>query len=221
MKYYPIFVVAEEKPCAVVGEGEEATQKVRGLLDAGALVSVIAPTLETAELRALAAAGTITHVPGPYDPRLLDGFTLIVVAPEDTSMNERVSADARARGILVNAADDLPNCDWILPAIVREGDLTLAISTAGKSPAIARRLREELTEYLGGEFPALLEVAGDVRALVRSVNRMPNSAAWQTAITPRLRALCVKGDLDAARRLMLHDLGLADLAEAETAAGTP
>ncbi len=220
MRYYPIFVVAEEKPCAVVGEGEEATQKVRGLLEAGALVSVIAPRLETDELRALAAAGTITHVPGPYDPRLLDGFALVVVAPEDTSMNDRICADARARGILVNAADDVPNCDWILPAIVREGDLTLAISTAGKSPAIARRLREELTEYLGGEFPALLEVAGDVRALVRSVNRVPDQATWQKAITPRLRALCVKGNVEEAKRLMLEELGLADLAQQQTLTAT-
>lgn len=215
--YYPIFMVADQKPIAVYGGGEEATHKVRGLLRAGARITVIAPTLDTQELLKLAADGAITHLPEEYDPEQLDGFALVLVARDDTSLNSRIATDARAKRILVNAADDVPNCDWILPAIVREGDLTLAISTAGKSPAIARRMREELTEYLAGEFPALLEVAGEVRTIAYAANRMPDQATWQAAITPKLRALCVKGNVEDAKRLMLEDLGLPDLAEVGTA----
>ena len=213
-RYFPIFVVAENKPCAVFGGGEEATHRVCGLLQAGANVTVISRTLDTKELRRLATDGMINHLAQDYDASQLEGFSLVVVARDDTSLNGRIAADARARQILVNAADDLPNCDFIVPAIVREGDLTVAVSTGGKSPAVARRLQEELTAYRGGEFPALLDGAGEVRTLARRANRNPDQDTWQAAITPEFRALCVKGHTNDAKRLMLEALGLADLAEA-------
>ena len=216
MKYYPIFVVTEGKPCAVYGGGEEASLKVRGLLTAGAKVTVIEPELTNDYLRNQAREGAIEYRAEAYDPDQLKEFSLVIVARDDTSTNGRIASDARERGVLVNAADDTPNCDFILPSIVREGDLTIAISTAGKSPAIARRLREELTEYLGGEFPALLDVAAEVRTRVRAANRMPNNEIWQTAISPELRALCVKGRLAEAKQLMYANLGVADLWQEET-----
>jgi precorrin-2 dehydrogenase/sirohydrochlorin ferrochelatase len=211
VKYYPIYVVSEGKPCAVYGGGEEASLKVRGMLTAGAKVTLIEPELTNDYLREQARDGVIEYRAEAYDPDQLEEFSLVIVARDDTSTNELIATDARERGVLVNAADDTPNCDFILPSIVREGDLTIAISTAGKSPAIARRLREELTDYLGGEFPALLDVAGEVRTTVRAAKRMPSNEIWQASITPELRALCVKGRLDEAKGLMFANLGLADL----------
>ncbi len=218
MKYYPIYVVSDGKPCAVYGGGDEASLKVKGMLTAGAHVTVIEPELTNEYLKNQAEAGAIEYRAEAYDPNQLEEFMLVIVARDDTSTNELIATDARARGVMVNAADDTPNCDFILPSIVREGDLTIAISTAGKSPAIARRLREELTDYLGGEFPALLDVAGDVRTRVRAAKRMPDNETWQTAISPELRALCVKGRISEAKRLMFTNLGLADLWDEETVA---
>lgn len=153
----------------------------------------------------------------PRSPRDLDAIDERLL----NEMQDRcppVTNPFQELGVRVGVAEEVEQLSskYGLTDYVREGNLTIAISTAGKSPAIARRLREELTDYLGGEFPALLDVAGEVRTRVRAAKRMPDNETWQTAISPELRALCVNGRLAEAKRLMFANLGLVDRWQEET-----
>ncbi len=216
MKYYPISAVSEGRPWAVYGGGHEASLKVRGLLTAGAQGTAIEPGTTKECVIGQASTGTIEYRAKANDPGRFEEFSLVNAARDDTSKKDRIATGARERGVLVSAADDTPTCDFILPSIVREGDLTITISKAGRGPAIARRLQEELTDYLGGEFPALLDVAPAVRTRVRAADRMPDQETWQTAISPGLRALCIKGRLTDPKWPMFTNFGLADLWQEET-----
>jgi precorrin-2 dehydrogenase/sirohydrochlorin ferrochelatase len=173
--YYPIFLDLTGRRCVVVGGGNVAEGKVRGLLAAQASITVVAPSL-TPPLRDLVADAQIQHREGEYDISDLEGADLCFVATDDGAINARVAADARSRRILVNAADDPGNCDFILPAVVRSGNIVLAASTGGTSPALARRLREDLTAFLD-EVTAPLATCSH-RCAARSGPR-------DTASTPR------------------------------------
>jgi precorrin-2 dehydrogenase/sirohydrochlorin ferrochelatase len=114
----------------------------------------------------------------------------------------------RARRILVNAADDPANCDFILPAIVRKGKITLAASTAGASPALARRLREELDAYLTEDMPALADLLAEVRQEARAMNHKIDNETWQEAIDERLRVLLAQRKYEQAGALLRERLGM-------------
>jgi siroheme synthase-like protein len=161
--YYPVFLDLRHKPCVVIGGGTIATSKVEGLLEAGAAVTVIAPEVSPA-LRAWAAAGRVRHLARAYQPGDLAGACLAVGATDDRAANAAAWEEATARNLLFNAADDVPHCNFIAPSIVRQGDLTVAISTSGKAPALAVRLKEKLAAELGPEYARFLELAGQVRA---------------------------------------------------------
>src|SRR4051794_18924525 len=116
--YYPVFLSLQDRRCLVVGGGTVATGKVNGLLAAGARVKIVSPDLSPA-LRSLATEARVEYRPGAYEPVDLDGMTLVMVATNDGGVNASVAADCRRRGIWVNAADDPPNCDFILPSVIR------------------------------------------------------------------------------------------------------
>ena len=156
MAYYPIFLEMEGRPCLVIGGGKEAQRKVTGLMAAGGRVTVIAPKL-TRDLQAMLAAGDIECVQREYQDGDVEGYDVCMVATDDGAVNGDVAAEGKRRGIWVNAADDTKNCDFILPAVIRRGSITIAASTGGTSPALARRLREELEAYLTEEMPALAD----------------------------------------------------------------
>ena len=143
MAYYPIFVELKDIPCVVVGGGPEAQRKVEGLLGAGAKVIVVSPEL-TKSLQKMLTDGDIECVQREYQEGDIDPYHIVMVATDDGAVNNEISAEGRRKRIWVNAADDIPNCDFILPAVIRRGAITLAASTGGASPALARRLREEL-----------------------------------------------------------------------------
>ena len=189
MAYYPIFVELENIPCVVVGGGREAQRKVEGLLGGGAKVTVISPDL-TQSLSKMQAAGEIDHIAREYQEGDIDPFHIVMVATDDGAVNGDVSAEGRRKRIWVNAADDIPNCDFILPAIIRRGAITLAASTGGASPALARRLREELDAYLTEEMPALADLLKEVRGDLRSRSITPDAEVWQDAIDEDLRVIC-------------------------------
>ena len=207
MDYYPIFVDLKARAVLVVGGGGVAEGKVQGLLLASADVTVVAPQL-TATLRTLVAAGRIHHASREYAASDLDGFAVCFVATDDGAINAQVAADCRAHGVWVNAADDPANCDFILPAVVRSGKVVVAASTGGASPAMARRLREELTAFLDEDYAPLTDLLAETRAEVRAANLRVDPETWQNAIDARLRTLVAQGRVDEARDHLRQTLGV-------------
>jgi precorrin-2 dehydrogenase/sirohydrochlorin ferrochelatase len=140
-----MFLKLEGRPCLVVGAGTIAASKIASLIEAGANVTVVAPRASD-ELRKLAGGGKFRWLARKFEPSDLDGVFLVIAATSDSSVNRAVFLAAQKLGILCNAVDDPPHCDFYFPAVVRRGDLQIAISTAGQSPALAQRLRRELEE---------------------------------------------------------------------------
>lgn len=210
MAYYPIFVELQDIPCVVVGGGREAQRKVEGLLGAGAKVTVVSPKL-TQALRKMLADGEIEHISRDYQEGDIDPFHIVMVATDDGAVNGEVSAEGRRKRIWVNAADDIPNCDFILPAVIRRGAITLAASTGGASPALARRLREELEAYLTEEMPALADLLKEVRGDLRSRSITPDAEVWQDAIDEDLRVLLAQRKYRQAKARLLESLGVEEL----------
>jgi precorrin-2 dehydrogenase / sirohydrochlorin ferrochelatase len=167
VKYYPVFWDIKDKKCIVVGGGDVAWRKIRRLRDCGAAVLVISPEL-TPELTAMKAEDEIQHVFDQYDPQYLEGAVLVIGATDDEKTNAAISQDARERGIPVNIVDDPQKCDFILPSVAERGDLTIAVGTGGKSPALARYLREELEIKYGPEYGILLNILGRLRPQIKN-----------------------------------------------------
>src|SRR5579883_409655 len=208
--YYPVCLDLRGRPCVVIGGGSVAARKVEGLLACGARVTVVAPAL-TPALQALLDAGRIAVRPRPYADGDLAGAALAIAATDERDVNARVAAEARARGVWLNAADDPERCDVILPAVIRRGDLPIAISTCGRSPALARRVREDLERLLPPEYAALLPLLAEVRAELRQEGVDVPPERWQSAVDDyvldRLRA----GDLAGARARLRAGLVLQPL----------
>jgi precorrin-2 dehydrogenase / sirohydrochlorin ferrochelatase len=148
--------------CLVVGGGEVGLEKVEGLLACDADVTLVAPDADPA-LIALASEGSITWARREYRPSDLDGCLIAIAATGDTDVNIRVYEDAERRAMLVNVVDVPPLCNFILPAIVRTGPLAVAISTAGASPALAKRMKREISELFGEPYADLAVLLNDVR----------------------------------------------------------
>jgi len=146
----------------VVGGGDVALEKVEGLLAADGDVTVVAPDLQPT-LAELAEEGSIEWIPRRYEPADLEGTFMVIAATNDSEVNIGVYDDAEKRAMLVNVVDVPPLCNFILPAIVRSGPLAIAISTAGASPALAKRMRGEIRELFGDEYAELALMLNDVR----------------------------------------------------------
>ena len=230
MGYYPIFLDVTDRPVLLVGGGHVALEKIGKLVDHGARVTVVSPEL-IPEVRAYIDDGRAELIERPFLSGDTAGAFLVMVATDDGEVNRSIADEARAAGILVNAADDASNCDFILPSLVRRGELAIAASTGGTSPAMARWLRERLEEFLDERVVGLGDLLADVRREVRErdracagrctrthipppllcsdcPNRIP-ADQWQEAIDERLLDLIVTDD-KAARALLVERLGIAD-----------
>jgi len=208
MALYPIFVETKGRRVIVIGGGHVAAEKVRGLLNGEADITVVAPQL-LPELSEHAEAGRIGHIGREYrEPDLDGGYEFIMVATDDGAINAAVAAAGKKRGIWVNAADDPKNCDFILPSVVRKGKITLAASTSGTSPALARRLREELDAYLTDDMPALADLLAEVRTEVRKRGLKIENDTWQQAIDGQLRVMLAQRRYGQARARLLSRLGI-------------
>jgi len=172
VRYYPLFLDIAGRRCVVVGGGNVAERKVGRLLACGASVEVIGAML-TPGLAALAGEGAIVHHAADYREDRLCGAFFVIGATDSAVVNERVARDARARGIPVNIVDDPARCDFILPSVVERGDLTIAVSTGGRSPALARKLRTELEIAYGSEYATLTAILGELREKVIAGGRPP------------------------------------------------
>lgn len=174
MKYYPVFLDLKNRNCLVVGGGAVSTRKVQTLLECAARVTVISPEA-TETLQTLARNHIVQWHQRAYRSTDLDTVFLVIGATDDQELNRRVSADAQKKGLLCNIADDPDACNFILPSIVRRGDLTLAISTAGKSPAFAKHLRKTLEKQFGEEYGLFLTLMGAIRQRLLRQSHAPEA----------------------------------------------
>lgn len=169
MSLFPMFVKLRGRLVVVVGGGNIAESKIPGLLDAGARIRIIAPQLKES-LASFVRRGRIEWLPKEFAPGDLQGAFLVIAATSVPDVNSAVFSEADSLGILCNAVDDIENCHFYYGSIVQRGDLQIAISTNGKSPALAQRLRKELEAQIGPEYELWVEWLGAARELLRSAN---------------------------------------------------
>ncbi len=162
MRYYPIYLNIENKKCLVAGGGRVGTRKVMTLLDCGAIVTVVSPEV-TDELLSLARKKLIALKRRSYRTSDLEGVVLVIGATDDAQLNGLVSRDADRLNKLCNIVDRPDACNFIIPSVIRRGDLVVAISTSGKSPALAKKLRKELETNFGEEYSDFLRLMGVIR----------------------------------------------------------
>ncbi|MBV8716065.1 MAG: uroporphyrinogen-III C-methyltransferase [Chloroflexi bacterium] len=180
--YFAAFLDLLGKKVVVVGGGRVASSKVRALLPCQPAPLVVVAPKATQAIRRAANDGQLNWLQREYAAGDLAGASLAFGASDDRDLNARVAADARALGIPVLAVDDVPNCDFIAPALVRRGDLTIAISTSGRSPAMARRAREHLERALPPFWGDLLDVAAAARERLGATRSVVEPDAWQTGL---------------------------------------
>lgn len=179
---YPVALELTGRRCVVVGHGPLAEEKVRGLLEAGASVAVIAPSA--------------------YRRGDLAGAFLVIAATGDRALNRAVFAEAEAARVLCNAVDDIEHCHFAAPSVLRRGDLMVAISTGGRSPALAKWLRARLQQGLGPELGVLVDVLGELRTelmATRDVDAVTWARRWEHALEADLVGLTREGRLDEVR----------------------
>jgi precorrin-2 dehydrogenase / sirohydrochlorin ferrochelatase len=187
MPLFPIFLKLTGRPCIVIGGGEIAESKIDSLRAVEARVTVIAP-VASARIAAMADAGEVVLHQREYAPGDLPGHFLAIAATNNPAVNRAVFAEAQAAGVLVNAVDDPPFCDFYFPAVVRRGELQIAISTAGASPALAQRLRKEIDAQLPLD-----------------------TGEWLTELGSLRREILRREPANEARRELLHQLASRDL----------
>lgn len=192
---YPVNLVVRDQPVLVVGGGRVAAGKVRGLVAGEARVTVVAPEVDDGIVR---HAG-VTVVRRPYRAGDLDGQRLVITATGDAAVDAAVSADAQAAGIWVNSADDPDHCTFTLPAVARRGHITVAVSTAGHSPALASWMRRRLEAELGPEYDILLEMLAGARTAVKESGRTTESLDWHSALESGMLDLIRAGQVQEAR----------------------
>jgi len=183
MSFYPVFVELEGKRVVVVGGGNVAFRKVTALLGCGAVIHLAGRAL-TPELMKMVEQNEIYFLGNEFEDEFLNGAFMAIAATDDKDVNHHVSTCAREKGVLVNAVDQPPDCDFIVPAIIRRGDLLIAISTSGKSPAMARRIRKGLETQFGQEYEAFLAMMGRLRKEVLSLglSQEENSRIFQKIV---------------------------------------
>jgi precorrin-2 dehydrogenase/sirohydrochlorin ferrochelatase len=176
MRYYPIGLDILDRRCLVVGGGEVGQRKAERLLECGARVTVVGREL-TPGLEGLVREGRIGHIAADYAEDHLEGAFLVIGATDDRAVNDRIFRDARRRRVLANIVDAPGRCDFILPALCRQGELVITVATGGRSPALAKKLRQELEERYGPEYETLLKIMARCAAGSSSEGKGPTRTA--------------------------------------------
>jgi siroheme synthase-like protein len=204
--YYPIFLNIRGKKCVVVGGGEVAERKVRGLVEHHPSILVISPHISEG-LGELAAQGLIKVVRRDYRPGDLKDALVVIAATDDPEVNNLVADEGQGRGALVNVVDTPQSSNFIVPALVRRGDVCIAISTGGRSPALSRKIRTQLERSLAQEYASLALLLAEVRRELRGRRAEVGGEAWQGALDlDLLLDMLKKGEFEQARRRLLSDL---------------
>jgi len=205
---YPAGLVVDGRRCLVVGGGRVAARKVAGLVACNADVHVIAPDVDPAitamtatTTTATTAAGSVTVHRRAYEPGDVaeGGYWLVITATGDTATNQQVYDDATAAGVWCNSADDPERCTFTLPAVHRQGSITLTVATGGHSPALAGWLRDRLAAEVGPEYATLAELLAEARAEVQAAGRSTEGLDWQKALEPVMLELIQAGLVAEAR----------------------
>jgi uroporphyrin-III C-methyltransferase/precorrin-2 dehydrogenase/sirohydrochlorin ferrochelatase len=193
--YYPVLLDLRGRRVVVLGGGTVATQKVRGLVDAGASITIISPVLSD-DMERIAATGDVTVLRREYRVGDLEGVAVAIAATDDRSVNHLVWEEARRRNVLLNAVDDVPHCDFIAPSVHRRGDITVTVSSAGKCPALAVRLRERIGTMVGDEHARAATLLGGLREeIARAVPDVPTrTRLWYRIVDSAFVDLVRRGD---------------------------
>lgn len=204
--HYPIFLDICGKKCVVVGGGKVALRKVKVLLEHGGNVEVVSPTL-CPELSQLAENRSIKVLNKNYQPGVLVGAFVAIAATTEADTNEKVAEEARRQGVLVNVVDNPEQSDFIVPSYLRRGDITIAISTTGKSPALARKIRTRLEQNFGDEYAFLVKLISEVRTELKQRGIIVSGNAWQKALDLDLLLELVRsGRREEAKTTLLNNL---------------
>jgi precorrin-2 dehydrogenase/sirohydrochlorin ferrochelatase len=208
MRYLPIFLDVTARECIVVGGGEVAARKVESLLEAGAHVTVVSPQLSPA-LEAIVARSLVIHLDRRYQRGDLTGSALVYAATDDPELHRELAVEARALGIPINVIDVPELCTFISPAVVKRGDLEIAISTSGASPAFAARLRRKLEEQFGAEYALTLEVLRAARRRLHAdeIDPAERMSRLKDLANSELPDAIAAGDVAATERILAAYLG--------------
>ncbi|MGO9027678.1 MAG: bifunctional precorrin-2 dehydrogenase/sirohydrochlorin ferrochelatase [Acidimicrobiales bacterium] len=204
---YPVTLVVVGRDCLVVGGGPVAARKVRGLLDCGARVTVVAPEVVEA-IRSMAPGPgpddqpVLTVAERPYRRPEAADYRLVVTATGIPEVDHAVASDAEAAGVWVNCADDAGNCSFLLPAVHRQGPVTVAVSTAGASPALAGWLRDRVAEAVGPDVAVLAGLLDEARSHLREAGVSTESFDWPAILDQRVVPLVHRGRIDEARAVL-------------------
>jgi siroheme synthase-like protein len=190
----------------VIGGGLVAERKIAALLEVGAEVTVISPEVTPAILN-WSKNNSIQLTARCYQNGDLSGRELVFVATDDSDVNDRVYQKSKSYGVWVNAADDPARCDFILPSVLRRGELTVAVSTGGASPAATRAIREELDDYFTADYAQLVRVAAEVRSELKEQSHNVSADAWNDALMGEFRRLIREGRPEQAKEFLLTTLG--------------
>jgi precorrin-2 dehydrogenase/sirohydrochlorin ferrochelatase len=206
--FYPILVDLHGKKALVVGGGKVAQRKIETLLEHGASVLVVAREL-TATLEELRSAKRIGFLGAEFSEAFADGAFLVFAATDDASLNRRVSQAAQQRGLLVNAVDQPADCNFIVPSVLSRGDLLIAVSTSGKSPAFARKVRVELERHFGEEYGFFLNLMGNLRKEILSLglSQQENKSAFEELVNSELLQAIGEKQWDWAAQIVEKVLG--------------
>jgi siroheme synthase-like protein len=192
---YPVNLIVDGRPCLVVGGGRVAGRKVAGLRASGARVHVVAPSVHPD----LKDAHGVTWEERSYQPGEAAGYRLVVAATDDHDVNGEVAGDAERHGVWVNSVDDPERCSFTLPSVVRRGPLSVSVSTSGRSPAVARWLRERLDREIGPEYEVLLDLVASERDAMKAVGRSTEDVDWRAALDSDMLDLIRSGQVSQAR----------------------
>jgi precorrin-2 dehydrogenase / sirohydrochlorin ferrochelatase len=211
MKYYPIFLDLRRRSCLVIGGGGVAERKVLSLLEAGAEVTIVSPTLSQ-KLQDLSSAGKITHRKKHFDENDLIGSFLVFGATDSPEVNTAAARLCRKKNLLVNVAAPPGESSFIVPSVVERGDLLIAVSTSGASPALSKKVRQELEKTYGPEYDLLLARLAAIRK--RLLDEVPDESArkkvFQAIVDSDVLDLLRQGKTHAAGQRMADIAGLKD-----------
>jgi siroheme synthase-like protein len=206
--YYPLFLNISDKRCVVAGGGSVALRKVKTLLEHGAEVIVISPDL-CSGLTGLAENRQIQVHRRQYRQGDLKDVFIAVAATDNKDINREIMNEARTEAVLINIVDDAENSDFIVPAHMRREDITIAVSTAGKSPALARKIRTKLEKEFGEEYNNLCKLISETRSEIKKRGLNINNDTWQQGLDlDTLIDLLKKGDREKAKTFLYNKLGI-------------
>ena len=209
MKYYPAYLDLRERPCLVIGGGAVAERKALALLEAGAVVTINSPAL-TPKLHELSDSGKITHLQKKYDEKDLAGAFLVIAATDSAEVNTLVASACRKKHVLVNVVVPPEASNFIVPSIVERGDLLIAISTSGASPALSKKIRQDIEQRYGTEYEIFLEKLSAIRK--RVLEEVPDESkrrqVFQAIVDSDVIDLIRQGKTNAAELRMADIAGL-------------